>query len=129
MFSQMLIDAVVTSILAVNSFPILKVQDLLPRMREARLLDPAFVAVQKLGTITVQLYNSGYDRGMLTSRFAERLLALMKSIERGELAQLEPLVREGKKEQATALLLKVWGIGPIVARNAWALMSAAATVR
>lgn len=127
MFSQVLIDSVVTSILAVNKFPILKVQDLLPRMREARLLDPAFVAEQELGALTVQLYNSGYDRGMLTSRLAERLLALMKSIERGELARLEAFVREGKKEQATALLLQVWGIGPTVARTAWALMSAALT--
>ena len=116
-------EAIVTAILAVNSFPIERVQKVLPALRAAQLLDPTYVASLDLGPLTVQLYNAGYDRGMLTSRIAERLQALMKAIREGQLDELEAFIRDRDAEKATAALVKVWGVGPKVALEAWNLLA------
>ena len=114
--------ALVAAILAVNSYPIWRVQELLPSLEKAGLLDPEHVAMLDMGTLTVKLAEAGYDRGMLTCRLAERLADLMRTVERGQLDELERLLTTGDKKKATELLLKVRGIGPTVARSVWALL-------
>ena len=98
-----------TAILSVNSYPMDWVRRDLPKMRDARLLDASFVRSLDLGTLTVSLYESGYDRGRLTSMLAERLQSLMVAISEGTLDCLEQLVNAGKAEEAMAALQLVSG--------------------
>lgn len=116
------IEVLVTAILSVNSYPLERVHRILPRMRTAHLLEPRFVSQLDLGPLTVRLYESGYDRGKLTSMFAERLQGLMKSIAAGELEGLGEHVESENAAATMDLLQKVSGIGPRVARTAWLLL-------
>jgi hypothetical protein len=113
----------VCAVLAVQSYPYERVYRALPKLREARLLDPDHVTSLELGPLTVALFNAGYDRGMLTSRFAERLCALMRAIKDGELDALPGHVASNEETAGCALMIKVPGVGPVVARTAWKLLT------
>ena len=52
------------------------------------IVDPEHVCALEPGPLTVQLASAGYDRGMLTSMFAERLQALVR-VRDGKLEGLE----------------------------------------
>lgn len=110
--------------LAANSFSLMRAQDVVPKLRLARLLDPDQVCDLELGAMTVQLARAGYDRGMLTSMFAKRLQALVQSVRDGMLDGLDEAVATTNEAQAMRLLTAIKGVGPIVARNAWTLLLA-----
>ena len=116
------IEAVALAVLAVNKYPIEKVWDLLPRLREARLLDPSFVTGADPGDLTVLLAKAGYDRGMLTSMLAERLRNLMAAVSAGALDQLPGAAARRDKPAAVEILRQVKGTGPQVAESAWLLL-------
>ena len=121
-----LLEEVVVALLAVNNYPLDKAWKLLPALREAGLTKPESVP-SDAGEATVKLAAAGYDRGLLTSMFAERIQGLMQAAQSGDLDGLEGLVREGKKAEAAAVLCKVKGIGPRVAETAWMLWQSPAT--
>ncbi len=116
------VEAVAVAILAVNNYRIEKAWDLLPKLRELRLLDPSTVVNEDLGALTMLLAKAGYDRGVLTSMLAGRLQNLMRAAEAGELDGLAAATARGDKRAAVELLCKVKGVGPQVAESAWLLL-------
>jgi hypothetical protein len=110
--------------LSANQFSLLRAQEIVPKLRAARLLDPDYVPSVEPGPLTVQLASAGYDRGMLTSMFAERLRALVQSIRDGHLDRLDDAVTARDERAAMQLLTGIKGIGPVVARTAWTLLVA-----
>ena len=124
------VDLVVAAMLSANHFALLRAQEIVPKLRAARLLDPDHVLCGlKSGPLTVQLASAGYDRGMLTSMFAERLRALVQSIRDGHLDNLDDAITARDERAAMRLLTAVKGIGPVVARTAWTLLLATSTGR
>jgi 3-methyladenine DNA glycosylase/8-oxoguanine DNA glycosylase len=118
------VDLIVAAMLAANSFSLLRAQEIVPKLRSARLLDPEHVCALEPGPLTVQLASAGYDRGMLTSMFAERLQALLRAVRDGKLDGLEAAITARNEADAIKLLTTIKGIGPVVARTAWALLLA-----
>lgn len=120
------IESLLVALLAVNSYSVEKVTGLLPAFREARLTEPTFVAeVAKadIGPLIVRLASAGYDRGLRTEIFAQRVLALMEAINRGQLSALPAMVSARKESDAIASLTMIPGIGPRVAATAWSLLT------
>jgi hypothetical protein len=118
------VECLLMALLAVNNFSLEKAWGLLPRMRETGLTDPARVVAMNTPVVVGALTGAGYDRKRLTWLFAERVKALMHAIQKGDLAGLAAAVAACDEETATRLLLGVRGVGPRVAENAWALLSA-----
>lgn len=120
------LDMIVAAMLAANSYPLLRAQEVVPKLRNARLLNPEHVCALEPGPLTVQLASAGYDRGMLTSMFAQRLQALLGAARDGKLDGLPDAI--AKRDEATGIKLltavKGCGVGPVVARTAWALLMA-----
>jgi len=116
------IEAIAVAVLAVNSYPLAKVMNIVPRLKTNELLTPSYVAALDIGTLTVQLFEAGYERGMLTSRIAERFNSLMSDIDKGVLDALQDLVTRKNQNGAIQLLLTLRGVGPRVANTAWTLM-------
>lgn len=116
------IEAMAVAILAVNGFSSTKVMSIVPRLKVRQLLTPAYVAALEMGALTAQLFESGYERGALTSMFAERLQGLMIAIHEGDLDAVQDLVSQSKKDETIQLLLRLRGVGPKVATTAWTLM-------
>jgi len=117
------VEDLVVALLAVNQYPIEKAWALLPALRSEGLNAPATTPAD-LGEATVMLANAGYNRGLLTSMFAERIQNLMWAVRDGRLDGFDELVTAGKKNEAMALLCSISGIGPRVADNAWQLVTA-----
>lgn len=117
-------DLVVAAMLAANSYSLLRAQEVVPKLRRARLLDPDHVCALGPGPLTVQLASAGYDRGMLTSMFAERLQALVRAVRDGKLDGLDETIAARNEAGAMKMLTAIKGVGPVVARTAWALLLA-----
>jgi hypothetical protein len=118
------LEEIVVALLAVNNYPLEKAWKLLPGLRAAGLTDPKRVPMD-IGECTVALAAAGYDRGLLTEMFAERIQQLMAMVERGALAGLDDLIDAKKKTEAQALVTTVKGVGPRVAETAWLLWTSA----
>jgi endonuclease III-like uncharacterized protein len=116
------VDSLVTALLAVNSYSLEKVWQVLPRLQNEGLTNPELVASEDLTRLTIRLVQAGYDRGRLTAMFAERLRHLMAAIESGELASLDSAATRKDPRAMRDILCRVRGIGPQVAQNAWALL-------
>lgn len=117
-----LIEETIVAMLAVNNYPLEKAWNLLPQLRKSGLTRPEAIP-DDIGELTVRLASAGYDRGLLTSLFAERIAALMQAVRSGALDKLDDLVRRRAKSDATKLLCTVRGVGPRVAETAWSLWS------
>lgn len=119
---DVVVESLVTALLAVNNYSLEKVWHLLPRLREEGLTIPASVMSEDLGQLTVRLANAGYDRGRLTEMFAERLRHLMAAIGTGQLDDLLAAVTRKDADTVQKMLCEVRGIGPQVAHSAWLLL-------
>jgi 3-methyladenine DNA glycosylase/8-oxoguanine DNA glycosylase len=120
------VDSLVMALLGVNNYPLEKVWNLLPRLREGGLTQPSQVASEDLNRLTARLITAGYDRGRLTGMLAERLQHLMTAIASG---RLDDLCRASTRKDATVvqrMLCEIRGIGPQVAQNAWMLLQESA---
>ena len=117
------LEAIVVSLLAVNSYGLERVYELLPEFRNNGLVDPAKISNAEVPQVMRELYKSGYDRGMLTEMMAGRLIGVMKAVADGRLDILNDLVEKGSKTLTKELLCQVQGIGPKVASDAWMLMT------
>jgi endonuclease III-like uncharacterized protein len=123
------IEAIIVSLLAVNSYGVEKSYALLPNLRNMGLTDPTQVAKADTVDVMMRLDRSGYNRGMLSDMMADRLINLMKAVSNGELEDLTGLVSKGDEAGASELLCKVKGIGPRVAENVWMLAKQKSTLR
>jgi hypothetical protein len=117
------VESLVVALLGVNSYSPARVYDLLPQMRDHRLLDPDWTSTATIGQVTVALTKSGYTRGMLNGIMAERLIALMSAIAAGRMSILASAIAQNDRAAATSLLREVRGIGPRVADIAWLLLT------
>jgi hypothetical protein len=117
------IEALVAADLAVGNYPLQRVKKLMSAFRAADILAPSAVSTLDLGELTVILAQLGYDRGLFTSMYAERLLALMKAIESGSLDRLVDYFVAGKRSRFEVTLQQVFGVGPKVASKAWELLA------
>lgn len=120
-----IVEALVASVLAVNSYSLEKAWALVQRLREAGLTDPAQVATLDIGTITVRLASSGYDRGFITGILAERVKDLMNAMARGQLDELPGAIAQKDARRASTILETVRGVGPKVVQNAMLLLDVA----
>jgi hypothetical protein len=116
------IEALLVAVLSVSQYSIDRVQRMVPAFRETGLTDPARAATMDLGEITVALSRSGYNRGLLTSMYGERVQALMKAIQNGQLHELSAAIVSADESAFVTRLRCIYGIGPKVAANAWALI-------
>lgn len=116
-------ECLLMAILAVNSYPLEKAYQLLPRLRGLGLTDPARVVDMDLPTAIEALTTAGYDRKNLTWMIAERVKALMAAIHDGRLNGLASAVEARDERGAAELLSEVRGVGPRVFENAWALLT------
>ncbi len=121
--SQENLEAIVVSVLAVNSYGIERVYGLLPKFRENGLLNPTKISNADVSQVMMDLYKAGYDRGMLTEMMAGRLVGVLKAVAEGRLDMLNELVEKGSKTMAKDLLCQVKGIGPRVASDVWMLVT------
>lgn len=116
------VEALAVALLAVGQWPLERVYAALPALKAEHLLDPAYVATADLGRLTVALAKNGYNRGLLTSMYAERLRALMAALDDGALDSLPSLIVAGQTEASLRLLQGIHGVGPKVAANALKLL-------
>lgn len=117
------IEVLVASLLAVNQYPLERVWDQMPALREAGLTNAKHVANADIRDVVVNLTEAGHDRGMLAGMMAERLQNLMRAIEGGVLDAVPPAVARRDREAAVVALCRVKGIGPRVAETAWQQLS------
>ena len=117
------LEVISVAILAVYQYPVEKAWKLLQSLRDEGLTVPALTADADIGDVTVRLARAGYDRGLLTEMFAQRIRNLAVAARDGLLDELDGLVATRDKANALALLVRVKGIGPKVAETAWMLLS------
>jgi hypothetical protein len=115
-------DVIVASVLAVNRFPLLRAQELVPHLRFAGLLDPEVVLAMDIQSVTNRLAATGYDRGALTVMFARRLVALVKALHDKTLDPVVSALKRNEEKLAIAALTSIEGVGPVVARTAWHIL-------
>lgn len=114
------IEALGIAVLAVGLWPAARVRAALPALIDAKVMDATEVAQMDLGVLTVALARNGYNRGLLTSMYAERLKALMVEVVEGHLDSLPELAKAGDGEAFLKRLREIHGVGPKVALNALA---------
>ena len=119
LFDTKTIEGLAVAVLAVGGWPPARLVDALAPLRDAGVMAPTEVAGMDLGVLTVKLAKNGYDRGLLTSMYAERLQAVFREIAAGHLEDLPALVASGDEEEFARRLRAIHGIGPKVAKNAW----------
>ena len=120
--SSDIVDALVISLLAVNNYQLDKAWALLPSLKSNGLTDPAQVAGADVGDLTVRLASAGYDRGMLTGLFAERLRQLMISVLSEAFGGLRDAIQANDQKKFSDLFCAFPGVGPRVCSNAWLLL-------
>src|SRR5262245_22404361 len=96
-------EDLVLAMLAVSLYPLERVLMLRDEMRQRGLLDPSKLARYDVGELTMELKRGGYDRGRLTSMYADRLVSLGKQADATRPAS-ERVLLEGSDQQVRELL-------------------------
>ena len=117
------LEAIIASVLSVNSYGLEKAIGLLPALRKTGLTDPLTVTKANVPEVMVWFHQAGYRRGMLSEMMAGRLISLMKAVAAGNLDGLNELVATGNKAEACEMLCQIKGIGPKVASDVWVLLT------
>lgn len=120
--AQRQVEDLVTALLAVNSYPITRVWEILPGLREASLCEVEKVVAMDNEEVVKRLRSAGYDRGKVTQILAPRLRALMMKAQAGALDELSIAIENRDFELASRILLPVPGVGPRVVETAWLLL-------
>ncbi len=115
-------ECIVASVLAVNQYSLSKAQALLPKLEREGMTSVQRLRSMSLADVIAALIAAGYDRKRLTWMLAERLKLLADSVAAGELDELAHALDQGDQAQGCAILERLPGIGPHVARAAWTLM-------
>jgi len=124
MLSEAHVECLLMAVLAVGQYPLERVRSILGGLRAQGLANASKVAAMDLGELTVALSRAGYNRGLLTSVYGERVHAVMKAIVAGELDVVLDYVTSNDRSSFVAKLQELYGIGPKVASNAWDLLRA-----
>ena len=114
-------ESLILAALAVGGFSIDSVLEIEPDLRSAGLLSPVNLARWGPEKVTRELYAAGYRRGMLTGMYAERLVAIGKFAD-DSMRDSDPTLGSGDHEAIRHLLLPIFGVGPKVIENFFALM-------
>lgn len=123
--TQQQLECILSALLAVNKFPLTRVIGLTPALVRAELFNPHFVAGADVGDITVRLATAGYNRGLLTGMFAERLQGVMKAYLEGQFNQVAEALSSGDRARVIEVLQDIPGLGPKTAEAAWTLLCSA----
>jgi hypothetical protein len=106
----------IMAMLAVNRFSLAKVFALFEALDANNLFDPGTLGQSDCGEIARKLKKAGYDRGpALTMILAERLWSLRALW--NDVTVSEQILAYGSKQDVTALLKSVSGVGPMVLEN------------
>lgn len=116
-----LITALVAASLTVNQYPLERAYGLMPAFRAQGLLDPARVHAMDHAALISAMEGAGYQRGGFVPIVSARLFPLMAAILDGTLDDLPACVSEGRKDDFSALLTRIYGFGPRTAEVAWLL--------
>lgn len=122
--SDVQIEVLVVALLSVSSYSPDRAAQLLPALRRERLCDVEWVAASEIGPIVVALTRSGYHRGGVNGIIAPRMKSLMQAVLAGDLDELSRYVASGNENAVASMLRAISGVGPHVARTAWALLRA-----
>lgn len=110
------------AMLAVGGFSAARVLQLRDSLASAGLLDPANLASWDEARITRELTKAGYERGLLTGMYAERLSRAMRVLAAPDLlAKTQAVLEDGDESEVSQLLLPQSGIGPKVVATFLAL--------
>jgi hypothetical protein len=115
-------ECIVVSVLAVNQYPLVKAQSLLPNLEREGITSVERLRSMSLAEVIEALVTAGYDRKRLTWMFGERLKLLADSVAMGALDQLSEALHRRDESKGRDLLEQLPGIGPHVAQTAWTLM-------
>jgi len=111
-------EDLVIAMLSVGGFPVEKVLKLRDSLERAGLVDPRNLSSWDEARVTRELTAAGYERGMLTGMYAERLCAAMRSLAVEEcLHENQMLLERADQGRVADLLLPQKGIGPAVLRT------------
>jgi hypothetical protein len=106
----------VTAMLSVNNYPLVKTFECFESLSANGVFDPSNYITWNGSEIARRLVKSGYDRGpVLTEMLGERLSSLRVLCD--DLSSNEVRLSTGDRQELTALLAKVKGIGPQVLDN------------
>lgn len=112
------IQHLLVAMLAVGGHSLERVWELLPALEKEGLTDSQTVGGLDEGEIVRRLARSGYDRGPTVTPFmAQRLISLHAAVREGLFARACRLMREGRLQDAEAMLRCVKGIGPAVFKS------------
>jgi hypothetical protein len=109
-------ENVILAMLAVSHYTIDRVVELRNRLGEVGLLEPRNLSLWGVDRVANTLRLAGYDRGRLTTMYADRLVSLGKLFER-EGSACEMTLRAGTDDEVRSLLLPWHGVGPTVVSN------------
>lgn len=108
-------ESLAIAMLSVGGFSVEKVLGLRASLAKHGLLDPRNLVEWDEARITRELTAAGYDRGLLTGMYAERLSAAMRALAATDrLVETQTLLENADDERISDLLLPEKGIGPKV---------------
>jgi hypothetical protein len=117
-----LVQNILTSLLAVNSWTVDRIIPLTDRLKAAGLLDWEAISAMSIDDISVRLARAGYDRGDYMNRLlARRVASAASSLTSDELQRLRQCLEEDRRTDVSSTLLRVRGIGPVVLNTFWNL--------
>ncbi len=114
--------ALLVAILATYNYSLDRAWSLREALQANALCDPPTMAQRTPQDIGQRLKAAGYDRGGITYIIAERVAALMRALNDGQLDALPLHIAANARQESQELLLQVKGVGPKCAELAWQLL-------
>lgn len=111
-------ENLVIAMLSVGGFSVDKVLKLRGQLETAGLLDPRNLSSWDEARLTRELTGAGYERGLLTGMYAERLAAAMRVLASDvSRSETERVLSSVDPDEIAQLLLPQRGIGPRVVES------------
>ena len=116
---------VVLAMLSVNNYPVDRTFQHLDELAREGILNPMNLAKWDATETTRRLATAGYDRGeVLTPMMAERLMSLGRFVQKMGREHCEAVLLRQRRDEISALLDRVPGVGPAVLRTLFMLREA-----
>ncbi len=111
-------ESLTIAMLSVGGFSVERVLGLRASLTERGLLDPRNLVEWDEARVTRELTAAGYERGLLTGMYAERLSGTMRALAATErFSETQSILESDDDERISDLLLPQKGIGPKVVEN------------